>query len=290
MKKCLLFFLLFVNGLFCETDIQKKQSIAICAIFKNEKKFIKEWLEYHLLIGIDHFFLYENNSSDEFFEILKPYLKKGVVTVVRWPDLCLKKEADPHWALSTQASAYENAINFLAKNRSKWLVFLNMDEYLVPVEKNIKDLLEKYDQYPGIILSGDCFDATRRALLPQRKLVIETIELTAPRESYTNKEKIIFKPELCSGFSWPPYRPSFREKAPVRISRGELRINEYQNRNRGIFQSDKKKQKMAMDIREIPYPEAIELMNQGYEFEDRELAIFQFVPKLLQKMSLESVL
>jgi len=38
-----------------------KYRISLCLIFKNEAPFLKEWLDYHLSIGIDHFYLYNNN-------------------------------------------------------------------------------------------------------------------------------------------------------------------------------------------------------------------------------------
>lgn len=31
--------------------------LSVCAIFKNEGPILKEWIEYHLLVGVDHFFL-----------------------------------------------------------------------------------------------------------------------------------------------------------------------------------------------------------------------------------------
>ncbi|MBR2734192.1 MAG: glycosyltransferase family 2 protein, partial [Selenomonadaceae bacterium] len=38
--------------------------LAIAAILKNEGHYIKEWLDYHLLAGVDHFYLYDNDSTD----------------------------------------------------------------------------------------------------------------------------------------------------------------------------------------------------------------------------------
>ena len=38
---------------------------SICAIFKDEARFLREWLEYHRLIGIEHFYLYNNFSTDD---------------------------------------------------------------------------------------------------------------------------------------------------------------------------------------------------------------------------------
>ncbi len=60
---------------------------AVCAIFKNESVFLKEWLEYHLLIGVEHFYLYNNFSEDNYQDILAPYIEKGQVTLTEWPVL-----------------------------------------------------------------------------------------------------------------------------------------------------------------------------------------------------------
>lgn len=272
--------------LFCRFDLEK-YTVSICSVFKDESKFLKEWIEYHLLVGIDHFFLYDNNSSDRPFQVLAPYIEKQIVTIVRWPDFFSESERDPHWALSTQSSAYEHAIH-AAKNFSKWMVFLDVNEFLVPMNKDVKEILEKYDKHPGIILNEECFDSSRVDILPKRKLLIETIERTAPIQSYKNKEKMIFKPRLCNGFSWPPYRCNFRNNlTPVSASKNELRINQYQNRYGGALNREKRKEKLSMDIREISYEAAIELMKQGYEFEDREQAIYKFIPRLLENMEIK---
>jgi len=63
-----------------------KYRISLCLIFKNEAPFLKEWLDYHLSIGIDHFYLYNNNSDDDYMDIVKPYVDKGIVTLIEWPE------------------------------------------------------------------------------------------------------------------------------------------------------------------------------------------------------------
>lgn len=63
----------------------KEYTVAVCAIFKNESVFLKEWLEYHLLIGVEHFYLYNNFSEDNYQDILAPYIEKGQVTLTEWP-------------------------------------------------------------------------------------------------------------------------------------------------------------------------------------------------------------
>ena len=94
----------------------KKYNFSICAIFKNEAPYLKEWIEYHLIFGVDHFYLYNVGSHDSFQSILKPYINKGLVTYIDWPEALIYPGDDQaeRWALSTQIPAYENAVNFIA--------------------------------------------------------------------------------------------------------------------------------------------------------------------------------
>ena len=62
-----------------------KGYLSVCAIYKNEARYLAEWIEFHLLAGVEHFFLYDNNSTDDHREVLAPYVRAGVVTVTDWP-------------------------------------------------------------------------------------------------------------------------------------------------------------------------------------------------------------
>src|SRR5947209_13747598 len=37
--------------------------LMLCLRFRNEAPNLKEWLEYHLMVGVQHFALYNNNST-----------------------------------------------------------------------------------------------------------------------------------------------------------------------------------------------------------------------------------
>ena len=72
--------------LFGSVDRRKlKYEVSLCLIFKDEGRFLKEWLDYHLTIGIDHFYLYDNNSTDDYKPVVQPYIDRGVVTMTDWP-------------------------------------------------------------------------------------------------------------------------------------------------------------------------------------------------------------
>ena len=47
--------------------------------------YLKEWIEYHKIVGIQHFYMYNNNSNDDYLAILQPYIEAGDVTFLNWP-------------------------------------------------------------------------------------------------------------------------------------------------------------------------------------------------------------
>jgi len=274
--------------------IEKKYNLSICAIFKNEAFFLKEWIEYHRLVGVDHFYLYDNGSNDRCMDALRFYIKEGVVTLISWPDL-LNERAENHdemWALSTQTAAYENAARIRAVNETKWLVFVDVNEFLIPGKANkLTDILEKYQECAAVTISSDFFDASFVDTIPRRKLVVETVELTGP-ELNPPKEvaKAIFKPVLCKGFTWPPYQCHFKgSQATVKLKKSELSINRYINRFKGFINFAKRKEKLNVDSRMLTEEERAELLNEGYEIEDKECAIQRFIPWLLKKLGYDTL-
>jgi hypothetical protein len=55
--------------------------VSLVSIFRDESKYLKEWIEFHLLVGIDYFHLVNNNSSDNYLDVLKEYIDVGIVTL-----------------------------------------------------------------------------------------------------------------------------------------------------------------------------------------------------------------
>ena len=47
--------------------------VSVLAIFKNEGMNIKEWIEHYIWQGIEHFYLINNDSTDNYKKILLPY-------------------------------------------------------------------------------------------------------------------------------------------------------------------------------------------------------------------------
>ena len=98
-------------------------TLSVMAIMKNEGPYLKEWLDYHILVGVEKFYLYDNESTDNTTEILKPYIEHGVVDYTYWP------------GKSQQQKAYTDAFNKHAFD-TKWMAVIDLDEFIVPVNYN----------------------------------------------------------------------------------------------------------------------------------------------------------
>ena len=94
--------------------------IAIVAPFLNEAEYLPEWIAFHLLVGVDHFYLYDNGSTDDFRKVIASPLAEGAVTVVPWRAFVR--------GMDTQLSAYAHAVaNF--GPAFEWFLFVHVDEF-----------------------------------------------------------------------------------------------------------------------------------------------------------------
>lgn len=138
-----------------------KYRISLCLIFKNEAPFLKEWLDYHLAVGVDHFYLYNNNSDDNYFDVLKPYVDVGLVNLVEWPDLC------------SQFKAYKHCYDTY-RTESNWISFLDADEFICPrYDVDINMWLKKFGKYPAVTIPFLMFGTSGNIKHDYSKTVIE---------------------------------------------------------------------------------------------------------------------
>lgn len=125
--------------LFVEPDQRKLQHyLSFFLIFKDEAPFLKEWLDYHIVVGVEHFYLYNNFSSDNYKEILEPYIQSGFVTLIDWP------------YEQAQAQAYKHCMETY-KDESNWIAFIDADEFVCPkYVTDIKIWLIKFAKFPAV--------------------------------------------------------------------------------------------------------------------------------------------
>lgn len=164
IKYVLLILLEWVYKLVCSIPykaLNTKYQICFCTIFKNESPFLKEWLDYHILLGVDHFYLYNNNSEDSYMDILKPYIESNYVTLVDWPDTPGQLSAYKHWLKNY-------------RHETTWVTFSDVDEFFcLKRETNLKLWINKHKKYPVLLVYWKVFGASSKIDHDEDKFVIE---------------------------------------------------------------------------------------------------------------------
>lgn len=139
------------NAINLKREIKRNKSakplyeIAVCAIAKNEGEYFKEWLDWHIGIGVEKFFIYDNESTDETREILKTYIERGLVEYVYYP------------GHRKQLEAYDECLKRYRFD-TRWLAFIDLDEFIVPEKgKKLPDILRQFADRPLIEVNWICY-------------------------------------------------------------------------------------------------------------------------------------
>ena len=163
-----------------------KDYISILATVKNEAPYIKEWIEYHRMIGVDRFYIYDNDSVDNIKDVLKDYIKSGIVVY------------NFFGGIGKQLDIYEDGIDRYGAN-TFWMAIIDLDEFIVPVQSyDIKTFLKDYEQYPAVAVNWIQFDGNdhikkpnglvienyKRAFLPEHPLNQITKSIVQPKYVY----------------------------------------------------------------------------------------------------------
>ncbi len=117
--------------------MDKIKYLSICSIFKNEENYIEEWIQYHIIAGVEHFYLYNNDHAlnDTYKNIFIKYEKYITVHNIPGP--------------ARQYDAY-NHCNQQYGKENRWIAFIDIDEFLVPCKQDIKNTLFTYEEYDAI--------------------------------------------------------------------------------------------------------------------------------------------
>ena len=109
--------------------------LAVCAIAKNEGPYFDEWIEWHHRMGVEKFYIYDNESSDNTREILAPYVESGLVDYVYWE------------GQKQQLAVYDDCFE-RHRLEARWIAVIDLDEFIVPVkDATIPDFLKRFETF-----------------------------------------------------------------------------------------------------------------------------------------------
>ena len=222
-----------VNAIRLKRQIERDQTepshyLAVCAIAKNEGPYFKEWIDWHQRMGVQKFYVYDNESTDKTKEVLEPYIQAGIVEYKYWP------------GYRRQLAAYDDC---LARHRfsARWIAFIDLDEFIIPVkDASIPDFLRRMEDFAAVEVNwlvygsggqtkkmpGGVMERFRFHSVPKHTLNRHVKSIVDPRRVFTMIG--CHEAAKISGYiadsHGQPVKKNFRQRVP---QQDVIRINHY---------------------------------------------------------------
>jgi glycosyl transferase family 92 len=213
--------------------------LSICMMYRDGAEYLREWVEFHRLVGAERFFLYDNGSTDGSNDVLAPYVEEGIVEIRAWPE--------PFGGGRALPGAYNDCLD-RHRHDSRWIAFIDMDEFLFsPSGEPLPKMLAGYESWPGVCVNWALFGTSGHQTMPGG-LVIESYGMRADDPELNNKVKLIVDP-VRTLEARGPHHFLFREGLPVdenqwpvrgwftkSVSFSRLRVNHYWSKSEDEWQ------------------------------------------------------
>ena len=61
-----------------------RHGVAIATVLRDEEHYVAEWASFHRAVGVRHFFVYDDGSTDRTLPILRDLLPQAELTILPW--------------------------------------------------------------------------------------------------------------------------------------------------------------------------------------------------------------
>lgn len=109
----------------------------IAALIRNEAHYLEEWLKFHIHLGIEHFYLYNNNDQDDgTLDILSKYHSYITLREMK--------------GIKQQTNAVMHCID-THKDDAAWMCVIDADEFIVPrFGLSVPALLKSFEEFSAL--------------------------------------------------------------------------------------------------------------------------------------------
>jgi tetratricopeptide (TPR) repeat protein len=174
--------------------------LSLCLICKDENDYLSEWLDYHILMGVDRFYIYDNESQISLRKTLENYIERGWVVVV-----------DIHGE-AMQVYAYDHCLQTFG-SQTFWMGFIDTDEFLVAKDVlDLKELLKDYESYGGLAISSLFFGSNGHQTRPDAGQIASYTQRTHSTFNENELVKSVVQPRLTL-MPHSPHDFTFKETA-----------------------------------------------------------------------------
>ena len=227
--------------------------LAVCAIAKDEGKYLKEWIEWHRSKGVERFYFYDNGSEDNTPEVLKPYIDSGLVVYTFFP------------GYRRQIAAYDDCMR-RHRMEARWIAFIDIDEFIVPLaDTDIPAFLNRHAGASAVEINWLVFGSGALQKADSRPVMERFKRHSVPDHRLNRHVKSIVDPRktvamtgcheaarLCGitvDSHGNPVTRNFREREP---QQDVIRINHYAVKSREEFAEKQGRGRASGRKRSVP--------------------------------------
>jgi hypothetical protein len=175
----------------------------IISQFRNESPYLAEWVAYHRLVGVDHFWLYDDGSSDDWKSVLAPHLAEGVIEVLPLPE----QYAQGAPTAIKQPGTFRDGL-LRARGKARWVAVIDADEFLLPrTEATVPECLDlHFSEASGIYVNWRMFGTNRQIVPSGKPLLTALTACSKPYHAENANGKSLVKPEhVAVDRVWSPH-------------------------------------------------------------------------------------
>ncbi len=170
-----------------------------------------------MLAGVDHFYLYDNESPDNQREVAAPYVKAGLVDYIPAP------------GQKMQYVTYNDAIKRF-KFMCRYMAFIDGDEFIYPksdasIVEVVDDILSQDKNAAGLAINWQCFGSNGQDKADYSRGVLERFMRRAPKDWSPGGKgnahvKTIANPRMINHMSIPHFAVYFENVRAINENSG----------------------------------------------------------------------
>ncbi|GAB7081955.1 glycosyltransferase family 2 protein [Megalodesulfovibrio paquesii] len=132
--------------------------LSLCIIVKDEGRAIREWVAHHALLGVEHFYIFDNESQEPVPETLRDFPQH----LFSFASISGQQMQIPAYRWCLQEHGANN----------RWIGFLDADEFLFPCQgQDLRPVLAEFEPYAGLAVPWTMFGASGHETRPQGTLM-----------------------------------------------------------------------------------------------------------------------
>ena len=159
--------------------------LSLMTRIKNEARFLPEFIAHHKIIGAEHFYFYNNGSEDTPEAVLKPFIDRGMATIIPWE------------TVPPSPSCYSDFFQKFASD-STWVAFIDADEFIIERRRGLLlNVLSTLDMAPALAINCRYFGSSFHETLPAG---LVTNNFVRSDQSTDYHVKVIARPERVKAY------------------------------------------------------------------------------------------